>query len=529
MSDSTTLAEELQEAAQVGMGAAVHASRRPEVTAVRSAFGERTWSELNGNANRLARLLRGHGVGEDDGVALLCRNRPQFVETYVANLRCGSRLTPINWHLTGDEVGYIVKDCEAKVMIADASCAEVAAKVREQCPDVVLHLAVGGEIEGYEDFDRAIEAESPSDLEDPRLGTGMLYTSGTTGHPKGVYRKASAQPTPFLLAVRESGAFDPENDVSLITGPLYHAAPLGINLAIPLGAGVSQVLMDKWDAEETLRLIAGERVSHSHLVATMFHRLLKLPDEIRSRYDVSSLRWIIHGAAPTPVHVKQAMIDWWGPVLWEYYAATEGGSYLIDSTEWLTKPGSVGRPVAGTESKVLDEDGCEVERGQTGTVYFKAPDTNRFQYYKSPDKTAGAYRGDYFTMGDMGYVDEDGYLFLTGRSAETIISGGVNIYPQEIDDVLCQHPAVYEVCTIGVPNEEWGESVKSVVELASGFGSEDAAALADELLAYCREHLPDYKRPRSIDFATGLPRMPTGKIQRHKVRARYWEGRDKAI
>ncbi len=527
MTDEISLAEELQEAALVGMSAAVHASRRGETTVVKSALGERTWSQLNGNANRLARLLRKQGVGEDEGVALLCRNRPQFVETYAANLRSGSRLTPINWHLTADEVSYIVRDCEAKVMIADASCAEVATAVRAHCPEVALHLSVGGEIEGYEDFDQAIAPESGRDLEDPRLGTGMLYTSGTTGHPKGVYRKATTEPTPFLLKVRESGAFDPSAHVSLITGPLYHAAPLGINLAIPLGAGLSQVLMDKWDAEETLALIDRERISHSHLVATMFHRLLKLPEEVRSRYDVSSLRWIIHGAAPTPVHVKQSMIEWWGPVVWEYYAATEGGSYLIDSEEWLTKPGSVGRPVEGTESRVLDEEGREVAQGETGTVYFLAPDTNRFQYYKAPDKTAGAYRGDYFTMGDMGYLDEDGYLFLTGRSAETIIAGGVNIYPQEIDDVLSRHPAVYEVCTIGVPNEEWGESVKSVVEVASGFDA--AESLEEELLTYCREHLPDYKRPRSIDFATDIPRMPTGKIQRHKVRAKYWEGRDKAI
>ena len=527
MTNSTGLAEELQAAALVGMGVAVHASRRGDTRVISSAFGERTWSELNANANRLARLLRKHGVGDDSGVALLCRNRPQFVETYAANLRCGSRLTPINWHLTGDEVSYIVGDCEAKVVIADASCVEAAEAVAAQCPDVALHLSVGGEIEGYQDFDQAIEPESSADLEDPQLGTGMLYTSGTTGHPKGVYRKPSAEPTPFLLAVRESGAFDPAAHVSLITGPLYHAAPLGINLAIPLGAGVSQVLMDKWDAEETLRLIERERVSHSHLVATMFHRLLKLPDEVKSRYDLSSLRWIVHGAAPTPVHTKRAMIEWWGPVLWEYYAATEGGSYFIDSEEWLTKPGSVGRPVAGTESRVFDDEGNDVEQGETGIVYFRAPDTNRFRYFKAPEKTAGAYRGDYFTMGDMGYVDEDGYLFLTGRSAETIIAGGVNIYPQEIDDVLSQHPAVYEVCTIGVPNEEWGESVKAVVELASGY--EASEPLADELMGYCREQLPDYKRPRSVDFATGLPRMPTGKIQRHKVRAKYWEGRDRSI
>ena len=295
---------------------------------------------------------------------------------------------------------------------------------------------------------------------------------------------------------------------------------------MPMGAGVGSVLMDKWDAEETLALIDKHRVTHTHMVATMFHRMLSLPQEVRDRYDVSSMRWLMHGAAPTPVHIKHKIIEWFGPVVWEYYAATEGGTFLVDSNEWLKKPGSVGRTVEGTKYKVLDDDGQPVPTGTTGTVYFEAAE-NRFVYFKAPDKTDAAYRDDFFTMGDMGYVDEDGYLFLTGRSAETIIAGGVNIYPQEIDDVLQQHPAVYEVCTVGVPHEEWGESVKSVVEVDESYEAGDE--LAEELLTWCRENLPDFKRPRSIDFATDLPRMPTGKIQRGLVRAPYWKGRERAI
>ncbi len=526
MAIDPALQKRLMAAAPYGMGVAVHADEAPDRMAVLSKYGGRTLGELNANANRLARVLRAHGVGPDVGVALLCRNRPEFVETVAACQRSGGRMTPINWHISPPEVVYIVANCEARVLIADVAFAPAVALAQAESSHLRLTLAVGGGIEGAESYDEALAAEDGSNIDNPILGAAMLYTSGTTGHPKGVYRKADPTPTPFLLAVRESGDFEPDTDCSLVTGPLYHAAPLGLNLAIPMGAGVGSVLMDKWDAEETLALIDRHRATHTHMVATMFHRVLALPREVRDRYDVSSMRWLVHGAAPTPVHIKHKIIEWFGPVVWEYYAATEGGTFWVDSTEWLQKPGSVGRTVEGTKYKVLDDDGEPVPIGATGTVYFQAAE-NRFEYFKAPDKTASAYRGDFFTMGDMGYVDEDGYLFLTGRSAETIIAGGVNIYPQEIDDVLTLHPAVYEVCTVGVPHEEWGESVKSVVEVNAGF--EAGEELAAELLAWCRENLPDFKRPRSLDFATDLPRMPTGKIQRGLVRAPYWKDRDRAI
>ena len=527
MADEAALQKELEEAATRGMSIAHHARHSPDRLAIDSKFGRRTYRELNSNANRLARLLRSAGVGQDDGVALLCRNRPEFGETWAAVLRIGARLTPVNWHLMPDEVAYVVEDCEAKVLITDSAFAESASDAKSASNHLRRCLAIDGETDGFDSYDEALRAEEDTDLSDPLIGSGMLYTSGTTGHPKGVYRKPTGQPSALLVDVRDTAAFVPGRDLALVTGPLYHAAPLGLNWAIPIGAGVGVVLMDRWDAEETLALVNERRITHTHMVPTMLHRMLQLPDEIKARYDLSSLRWIVHGAAPTPVHVKQKIIDWLGPVLWEYYAATEGGSYYIGSEEWLRKPGSVGRPIKGTEAVVLDEDGEPVGQRETGTVYFRAPDEGRFVYFKAPEKTASAYRGDFFTMGDMGYLDEDGYLFLTGRSAETIIAGGVNIYPQEIDDVLNRHPAVYEVCTIGVPNEDWGESVKAVVEVQPGFQSSDE--LADQLLHFCREHLPDYKRPRSIDFAIDLPRMPTGKIQRHKVRARYWEDRRSSI
>ena len=353
----------------------------------------------------------------------------------------------------------------------------------------------------------------------------MLYTSGTTGRPKGVYRRQ--QPV-VRSASQIAAAWNLETDVCLCTGPAYHAAPLAFNVAAPLSVGVGVVFMDKWDAEETLRLIAQHRVTHTHMVATMFHRLLQLPESVRRSYDLSSLRFVLHGAAPTPVHEKRAMIEWLGPVVYEYYAATEGGgNYFVTAEEWMRKPGTVGRSSTPELTRILDDDGNEVPQGQSGTLYFKAPDVGRFEYFKAPQKTSQSYRGDWFTLGDMGYLDADGYLFLNGRNAETIISGGVNIYPQEIDSELLKHPAVVDVCTVGVPNDEWGEEVKSVVQLEAGrIGSPELAA---ELIAFARSRLPGFKTPRSIDFVSDLPRLPSGKIQRRHVRAPYWAGRARQI
>jgi long-chain acyl-CoA synthetase len=302
-----------------------------------------------------------------------------------------------------------------------------------------------------------------------------------------------------------------------------------VNLNLPLSAGVGVVLMDRWDAEETLRLIERHKVTHTHLVATMFHRLLALPEEIRSRYDISSLDYVVHGAAPTPVHVKRAVIEWLGPIVYEYYAATEGGGTFITPQEWLEKPGSVGRPNPGRVVEILDDEGQLLPTGEIGTVYFNTPDEGGFEYFKAPEKTAASYHGGgrRFTLGDHGYVDEDGYVFLTGRTSELIISGGVNIYPAEVDAVLLMHPAVADAATVGVPNEEWGEEVKAVVQLAAGQPA--SSALADELLQFCRERLAHMKCPRSIDFDPELPRSDAGKIVRRRVRDRYWAGRDRQI
>ncbi len=514
--------EALEQAVDTGMLLAYQAARHGANPALISRFGDRTFSELNGNANRLARLLRRHGIGDGDSVAVVSRNRPEFVEVLEATTRCGIRFTPINFHLKGEEIGYVADNCEARALIADATLGQPPVEALGYAPGLTLKLACGGALDGFDDYASAIAGESPDDIPDPVLGHRMLYTSGTTGRPKGVHRRTRLPVRPQHEGTRV--CYRPGQDMQLCTGPAYHAAPLAIDVIAALASGVGVVMMDKWDAEETLRLIERHRISHSHMVATMFHRLLQLPEAVRRGYDLSSLRYLIHGAAPCPVHVKQAMIDWLGPIVWEYYAATEGGGgFIVDSHEWLTRPGTVGRPGPEFDNRILDDDGNELAPGEVGTIYMRAPDTGRFEYYKDDDKTARSYRGDYFTLGDMGYFDQDGYLFLTGRSAELIIAGGVNIYPQEVDSELLKHAAVQDVCTVGVPNEEWGEEVRAVVQLAPGYEASDG--LSEELIRWTRERLAAFKCPRRIDYVDQLPRSAAGKIQRRVVREPYWKGR----
>jgi long-chain acyl-CoA synthetase len=512
-----------EEAARVGMNVAWTAREAPDRVAVISAQGEaRSFADLNARANRLARALRSEGLQPGDGVALLCSNRPEFAEVWAASLRAGLRITCINWHLQTDEVAYIVDNSEARGFIADTRFADVASAVARRAPKATLRLAMGGEIEEFASYEAALAAHSPDDIPDPTLGTTMLYTSGTTGMPKGVYRKTVPPARGLGPKVLESAAFAPDEDLCLCTGPLYHAAPLAFNLVLPLNQGVGVALMDGWEAKEMLRVVERHRVTHTHMVATMFHRLLALPEEIRTRHDLSSLRYIIHGAAPTPIHTKRRIIEWLGPIVWEYYAATEGGGTFIDSETWLRKPGSVGRPAPGAELEVRGANGTPLPAGEVGRVYIRAPEVGRFEYFKDPEKTSSAYQGDYFTLKDMGYFDEEGYLFLTGRTAELIIAGGVNIYPAEVDAVLLEHPAVRDVATVGVPNDEWGEEVKAVVQVAAGHRASEA--LADELIEHCRARLARYKCPRSVDFMEELPRADSGKIYRRRVRDLYAAG-----
>ena len=503
-------------AMEKGTNVALWAQRLPHAPAVISATGDRTYSELNQRCNQLVRALREHGVGAGDGVALLCANRTEFVEVFWATRRSAIRLTPINWRLTGEEAAYIANDCDAKVFLAEARFREAAEHVAANAPRVTLRVAIGGAIPGFVSYESLLRGRDGSDISDPQLGNAMLYTSGTTGKPKGVYRSSAPPTSPSLVG---SADYRPGSSIHLVTGPLYHAAPLSLAMAVPQLFGAAVVLMDGWDNQRALELIERHRVTHMHLVPTMMHRLLSLPEAVRRRHDLASLKYVLHGAAPCPATVKRGMIDWLGPIVWEYYGATEGTGTLVDSATWLARPGTVGRPDTLDHLRVLDEAGQTLPPREAGLIYMKAPASGRFNYYKDNSKTDRAYRGDYYTLGDVGYLDEDGYLYLTDRSAHLIISGGVNVYPAEAEGVLFAHPAVADVGVIGVPDSEWGEAVKAVVIPQSGYTP--SPQLAAELIDYCRQHLAHFKCPRSVDFVDELPRLDNGKLYKHKLREMY--------
>jgi len=511
----------LDEAAARGMSVAFQAKRHPERIAILSPRGNRTYAELNRRANQVVHLLRAAGVEAGDGLALLSRNRPEFAEVFFACQRAGLRLTPVNWHLGNDEIAYIVKDSGAVALVADAALAGAARSAAELSDTLVVKLQLGEAVEGFDTYGRAIAAMPDDDIDDPVLGDTMLYTSGTTGQPKGV-RRAMPEPAKAVEGMNLLSAvfgFDADgNDTALATGPLYHSGPIHLCLSIPVNAGIPTILMERWKAEEMLRLIDEHAVTHTYCVPTMFSRLLAVPESTRRAYDVSSLRFLIHGAAPCPVEDKRAIIDWFGPIVTEIYAATEGMGTLVSSQEWLEKPGTVGRP-APDAVRILDERGRPLDVGEIGTVFIRPLAGGDFEYWGAPEKTRDAIRDGYFTVGDLGTIDADGYLFLTGRSAEVIISGGSNIYPAEIDDILSQHPAVADGVAFGAADDDWGEVVHAAI--VANAGEESSQQLADTLLADYANALPTYKQPRRIHFVDAIPRNEAGKIVRRKLRDRF--------
>ncbi|CDZ89335.1 AMP-binding protein [Rhodococcus ruber] len=493
---------------------------------VRPATGESlTYRQLDENSVRLAKYLRAAGLEPGDHIALISDNDLRVMEVYWAALRSGLYITVVNWHLTPSEAAYVVNDCGAKVLVASAGAATAIDTGTEAYPNVDRRLVYGGVLPGFDDYSEALAAFDTSPLESQPRGQDMLYSSGTTGRPKGIEPKlpegqVQDVPDPYTAVFAPMYGFDADT-VYLCPAPLYHAAPLRFCGTIQ-SVGGTVILMDRFEPEEALALIDRYRVTHSQWVPTMFVRMLKLPEEVRGRYDVSSLKVAIHAAAPCPPEIKRAMIEWWGPVVYEYYASTEGaGATFIDSQQALAHPGSVGRDGVMGIVHICDDEGRELPTGAVGTVWWEG-DEHPFRYHNDPEKTRQATHPDHptwTTSGDIGYLDEERYLYLTDRAAFTIISGGVNIYPQESENVLTLHPKVYDVAVIGVPNEEMGEEVKAVVQLADGV--EPGPEVERELLDFVRERVSHFKAPRSIDFSDDLPRTPTGKLVKHKLRARY--------
>lgn len=484
-----------------------------------------TYADLEERSIRFAHVLREAGLGKGSVTALVTDNSIHAYEVYWAAVRSGMYVTAVNRHLTAAEVAYIVNDSEAAVLVVSAGLSGLATDLlREDLPGIRARFSYGGDVDGYDDYESALAAASPHPPTDQPRGADMLYSSGTTGRPKGIRpqlpdRQVDEPGDTLLELVRLLYGFD-AGTVYLSPAPLYHSAPLRFGASVH-ALGGTVVMMEHFDPEEALRTIERYRVTHSQWVPTMFIRMLKLPDEVRSRYDLSSHRVAVHAAAPCPVEVKQAMIDWWGPILYEYYAATEGiGMTYIDAQRWLSKPGSVGTPVLGT-LHICADDGRELPSGEVGTIYFER-EALEFAYHRDPEKTRSIQHPEHpnwATMGDLGYVDDDGYLFLTDRQAFMIISGGVNIYPQEVENVLAPHPAVLDVAVIGVPDAEMGEEVKAVVQPAAQV--QPGAELERELLEYVRARIAHYKVPRSVDFDHHLPRTPTGKLVKGELKARY--------
>ena len=478
-----------------------------------------TFAELDAKANQIAQLLRASGIQTGQHIAMMLKNCREFIEVVFGCSRAGVVFTPISTHLKKEETAYIINNCNARLFIASASLADVATEAAEHAPELLRKFIVGGETAGFEDWQSAVASQPSDEISDQSLGVPMLYSSGTTGKPKGIFRAPQNTdldaPHPLKLVGAYYGFSD--TTVYLSPAPLYHSAPLFYNTLNMTGGGTS-IIMDRFDPEQALALIERYEVTHSQWVPSMFIRMLKLPEGIRERYDVSSMQRAIHAAAPCPIDIKRQMINWWGPVICEYYSSTEGvGFTLIDSEDWLAHPGSVGRPLTGVP-KILDDEMKVLAPGEIGQIYFD--EIGRFEYFDEPGKTDEAFdtRG-WGTVGDMGYLDADGYLYLTDRKNFMIITGGVNVYPAEIEGLLVTHPQIADAAVFGIPNEEYGEEVKAVVQLLDH--GEAGDALSGDLILWMKERLSSVKVPKSVDFMEQLPRMDNGKLYKRHLMDAY--------
>jgi long-chain acyl-CoA synthetase len=507
-----------------------YAAEHPDHIAVIDADeSQTTHGEMLAHVNQLVHGLRALGLGDGSTVAAMLPNSREAYEALLATSQAGMYLTPINYHLVGPEVAYIVNDSEADVFIVHARYADVArAAMAELSLPKERLFSVGGQIEGFTPYEQLKTGQPKTQPEHRLAGRTMGYTSGTTGRPKGVRRALSGTPTDefvWIGALGQYGIQPGEPGVHLLCCPWYHTAPLVMS-GPSVHLGHTLLIMDRFDPERFLQLTEKYGATVTHAVPTQFVRFLNLPEEAKHKYDLSTLKVVIHGAAPCPPEVKRRMIEWWGNVIFEYYASTEAGGTMIKSDEWLNKPGSVGRPTAASIIKIYDDDGNELPPGQVGTIYM-LPTQGPFKYFKDDEKTDKARRGDLVTVGDAGYFDEDGYLYLSDRKIDMIVSGGVNIYPAEIENVLITHPKVQDIAVFGIPNAEWGEEIKAVAELRPGHEGSDA--VAQEILEFLNGKIARYKIPKTLDFTDAMPRDPSGKLYKRKLRDPYWAGHTRAI
>jgi long-chain acyl-CoA synthetase len=497
--------------------------------------GATSFAVLNERANQLIDAWRAIGLGAGDVIAVYAGNCREYYEIMVAAGHAGIVYVPVNWHFTPEELAYVIDNAEAKLLIADVRFADNAraAVTQYAVPTLKCCIALRGPIAGFDDYEAFLATGSPAEPVEQTLGGPMFYTSGTTGRPKGV-RAATRTTnqdvdTMAMMSAGLSGLLSiPSDGTTLLCGPVYHSAQWAFSF-LPLLAGSTVVSRHRFDATETLRLIDDHAVTNVHLVPTQFHRLTRVDATARTAFAGTSLVVVWHGAAPCPPEVKRRMIEWWGPVINEYYGSTEGSIVTtVTAQEWLDRPGTVGKPTPMVELRIVKDDGSLAAPGESGQIYVKNRMGTDFEYHKEPAKTAAAHlEPGVFTFGDIGYLDDAGYLFMSDRKIDMIISGGVNIYPAEIEAVLMTHASVQDAAVFGIPNEEFGEEVKAAIQLRAGHAPNEA--MAQELIEHCRTHLAGYKAPRSIDFVASMPRHETGKLYKRELRDAYWQGTGRTI